>query len=642
MSGRIPRPGPRAVPDPDPATDPVSAARGPGTRVWLWIAAVLFVWIFVLRVLVPGTEHPIALLYAIPVLIVAIERGVRAGIAAALLAVGLAAIWDFGISPEPPHAFEEYVVRAVVVLVLAASVGALANRLRASIETQARFWELSTDLLATTDNRGRFTHLSPSWTRELGWTPEELTSRPFIEFVHPDDRPATLAEFVRVIEEGKGSDFENRYMRSDGEYRRLQWRAKTEPTTGVIYAAARDITERGEIQRRLEEAVAEANAANEAKSEFLSRMSHELRTPLNAILGFTQLLEIAELEPSDREAVTHIREGGDHLLRLVNELLEISVIETGHIRVQLAPVPLDEITSEVLALIEPLASDAGVRLSGGCEQEIAGAAVLADRQRLTQVLINLVTNAVKYNRAGGSVSLTCEPAGAGRACFVIADDGPGMDAEQIRAVFVPFERLGAEGGRVEGTGLGLPLAKRLVDVMGGTLEPESEPGRGTTMRVGLPLASGDRPASRPTQIPTLPILDEGRADRRTVVYVEDDDASTELVQRALEWGGGVRLVSAVSGERGLELIREHRPDLVLLDLDLPDISGGELLGRIKADPTLARIPVIVVSAATTEGQAQRLLAAGAAAYLTKPVEVARLLELTFDIASGRERELGPL
>ncbi len=458
---------------------PVGAPRS--DFPWLLLAAVLFAAIFILRLLVPGTEHPIALLYAIPVLIVAIERGAVAGVAAAGTAVLLAAIWDFELSPEGPHAFEEYAIRAAVVIVLGASVGMLANRLRVSIEAQTRFWDLSTDLLATADMSGHLTHVSPSWTRQLGWSAEELAARPFAEFVHPDDREATFAEFVRVLETGEGSDFENRYVCRDGSYRTLQWRAKFEPVTGQIYAAARDITERGENRRRLEAAVRTATEANEAKSEFLSRMSHELRTPLNSILGFTQLLELSDLAPEDREAVMHIHEGGNHLLRLVNEVLEISVIETGHMKISLEPVLAAAVLEEALALIEPLAAEAEVELSGTAEP---GLVVLADRQRLTQVLINLINNGVKYNRPGGTVTVTCELTGPARAQFVVSDDGPGMDAKQISAVFTPFERLGAERGRVEGTGLGLPLAKRLVELMGGTLEPSSEPGRGTTMRVG--------------------------------------------------------------------------------------------------------------------------------------------------------------
>ncbi len=614
---------------------PVGAPRS--DFPWLLLAAVLFVAVFILRLLVPGTEHPIALLYAIPVLIVAIERGAVAGVAAAGTAIVLAAIWDFALSSEGPHAFEEYAIRAAVVIVLGASVGMLANRLRVSIEAQTRFWDLSTDLLATADMSGHLTHVSPSWTRQLGWSAQELAARPFAEFVHPDDREATFAEFVRILETGEGSDFENRYVCRDGGYRTLQWRAKFEPVTGQIYAAARDITERGENRRRLEAAVRTATEANEAKSEFLSRMSHELRTPLNSILGFTQLLELSDLAPEDREAVMHIHEGGNHLLRLVNEVLEISVIETGHMKITLEPVAAGPLIDEVLTLIEPLAAEVEVELNNSCEP---GLAVLADRQRLMQVLINLINNGVKYNRPGGTVTVSCESAGPARAQFVITDDGPGMDAEQISAVFTPFERLGAERGRIEGTGLGLPLAKRLVELMGGTLEPSSEPGRGTTMRVGLAVATGAAGEAGTGAPPPVPISTarQPRKRPRTIVNIEDDDASAELIERALEYGDSVRMISAVSGARGLELVREHRPDLVLLDLDLPDLGGTEVLSLLKQDPRTAAIPVIVVSAAATERQAERLLAAGAAAYLSKPVEIPRLLELASEVGAERKWE----
>ena len=624
----------RAPISPDQAADFAAGTARRPRRVGLVVAGLVFLAIFLLRLLISSPEQPIALLYAIPVLIVAIELGTLGGVGAAVFAVVLAAIWDLGIS-DAPHDFGEYAIRGALALVLGFSFGLLATQLRASIEAQARFWELSSDLLATADATGHFRRVSPSWTRELGWSAEELTSRPFFDFVHPDDREYTRDVLTQVIETGEGSDIVNRYRCRDGDYRTVQWSAKAEPDTGLVYAAARDISERVEIEQQLQDAVKRANTASEAKSEFLSRMSHELRTPLNAILGFTQLLEFSELEARDREAVKHIGEGGKHLLRLVNELLEISVIETGRITVTLEPVVADDILEEILALIEPLAAEARIDLRR--EPSAPGICVRADRQRLTQVLINLITNAVKYNRPGGTVSVACEVASPGQARFVIADDGPGMDEAQIRAVFTPFERLGAERSQIEGTGLGLPLAKRLTELMGGTLDPESRPGLGTTMRVGLAVADGPSvPAPYVpggTRAPGGPTPDRPR----TVVYVEDDDASTELVERAFERAGGTRFLSTPSGGHGLRLVREEPPDVVLLDLDLPDVGGAEILRRLKEDPRTAPIPVIVISADTREEQAERLLAAGASAYLTKPVEINRLMELALVDPAGAER-----
>jgi len=609
-------------------------------RFGLVLAGVLFIAIFILRIIVSNPDHPIALLYAIPVLIVAIELGMLGGVGAALLAVVLAGIWDLGISTAPDHKVEEYVIRGALALMLGSAFGALADHLRANIESQARFWELSSDLLATASTSGWFRRVSPSWTRDLGWSPEELTSRPFVEFVHPDDRALTIQALQDVIETGEGSNIVNRYQRRDGAYRTVQWSAQREPGTDLIYAAARDITDRVEIEQRLQRAVERANQASEAKSEFLSRMSHELRTPLNAILGFTQLLEFSELDARDSEAVKHISEGGKHLLKLVNELLEISVIERGRITVSLESVAASRVLTEVLALIEPLAAEAGVKLIR--ERSPLAISVFADRQRLTQVLINLVTNAVKYNEPGGTVTVGCEVASAGQARFVIADDGPGMDEAQIAAVFTPFERLGAERSQIEGTGLGLPLAKRLVELMGGTLDPESHPGKGTTMRVVLGIANTARHAGANAD---ARVAGNGNgAPRRplTVVYVEDDDASTELVERAFEREGDTRFLSTPSGGHGLRLVREEPPDVVLLDLDLPDLSGAEILRRLKEDPRTARIPVIVISADTREEQAERLLAAGARAYLTKPVEIAKLMELARADQADAEQGAKPL
>ncbi len=365
---------------------------------------------------------------------------------------------------------------------------------------------------------------------------------------------------------------------------------------------------------------AQAEQANRAKSEFLSRMSHELRTPMNAIVGFGQLLELEELPERQHESVEQILKAGRHLLELINEVLDISRIESGTMSMSLEPVHLGSLLADTLSLLRPLAEKADVRLLA--DPAAADVYVHADRHRLKQVLVNLVSNAVKYNRPGGEVSVTQE-ASRDQVELVIADTGCGISPEGLERLFSPFDRLGAERTDVEGTGLGLALSMHLMEAMGGSIRAESKLDQGTTMRLELRSARADVPEGE--VVASAPGRTNG-AIRGTVAYLEDNPSNLTLVERTLERLPGVKMISATQGGLGLELIREHRPDLVLLDLHLPGLSGAEVLEQLKADPATARIPVVVVSADATEEQIERLKQLGADAYLTKPVDVRQLLE----------------
>lgn len=386
---------------------------------------------------------------------------------------------------------------------------------------------------------------------------------------------------------------------------------------------------------KLREAQESAEAANRSKSEFLSRMSHELRTPLNAVLGFGQLLKSDDLTPDQHDAVNHIDKGGRHLLELINEVLDITRIETGTIALSPEAVNVGELLDDAIDLVRPLAQRAGIHMAVGqaaCREHY----VLADRQRARQVLLNLLSNAIKYNRQRGTVAVSCELADDGRIRMSVADTGPGLTADQQERLFTPFERLGAEQSGVEGSGIGLALSLRLAEAMGGTIGVESTPGHGS--RFWFEAAAVEGPVERYERLngATPPVAVVAPVTTTSaVLYIEDNLSNLTLVERVLAQRPGVEVVAAMQGRLGLELARQHDPALVLLDLHLPDIGGDEVLERLRDDPVTASIPVVIVSADATPGQVERLLAGGAAGYLTKPIEVADLLAVVDDALARR-------
>ncbi len=397
-----------------------------------------------------------------------------------------------------------------------------------------------------------------------------------------------------------------------------------------------------------ERAMQEANAANLAKSEFLSRMSHELRTPMNAILGYSQILEMRDYVPDIQEEVEAILKAGRHLLDLINEVLDISRIEAGHLSLSLEPVPVGSTTRIALDLVRPLSTMRGIELVNEDSTSDAERYVFADQQRIKQVLVNLLSNAIKYNRERGQIFVsTMIVAGesvkyghygdiecSGKMRFSVRDTGPGIDPNDFFKIFLPFERLGAERTGVEGTGIGLSLCKRLVEAMNGEIGVESERGVGSTFWVELPLVStalvstalGIGPAvEEPTPLPDAALGQEGQdapEDSLTILYIEDNSSNFAVVEHALALQRrAINLLAAEQGSVGLDLARSHQPDLILLDLHLPDIMGDVVLQRLQAEPSTRAIPVIILSADATPRQIDRLLAAGAAAYLTKPLDL---------------------
>ena len=513
----------------------------------------------------------------------------------------------------------------------------ITERNRAEAERD-QFFSLSLDLVAVAGFDGYFRQLNPVWEATLGWTLNELKARPYMEFVHPDDRKTTVAEAAALATGSTTASFENRYLCKDGSYRWLLWSAAASMEQHLIYAVARDVTERRRAEDELhaakeeaELAKEEAERANQAKSEFLSRMSHELRTPLNAVLGYGQLLEMDHLDEDQRESVHQILKGGTLLLDLINEVLDIARIESGRMALSLEPIEVQDAIKEALDLIRPLATERGVSITveGTSERPQF---VLADRQRLKQILLNLLSNAVKFSRPGGAVVLRCRDVGEG-VRIEVADQGAGISASHLDRLFTPFERLKADAAGVTGTGLGLALSKRLAEVMGGTIEVKSKEGVGSTFSIQLPKASVARFDKEAMTVEWAETTQQN--EETTMLQIEDNPSNIRLVERILSGRPNSRLITAMQGSLGLELARQHSPDLILLDLNLPDVTGYDVLRDLRTDPRLADIPVVVISADATKGQMDRVLAAGAHSYLTKPLDVQRFMEVVNQALNSR-------
>jgi len=348
-------------------------------------------------------------------------------------------------------------------------------------------------------------------------------------------------------------------------------------------------------------------------------MSHELRTPLNAILGFSQLLEFAELGEDEQDNVGQIRRAGAHLLSLINDAMDISRIESGNLSMSLEPIRVRDVVTTSLDLVRTTAADQRITLA--IAEDDTATFVRADQQRLTQVLVNLLSNAIKYNRPAGRVDVGWRRDGDGRVRIEVADTGIGIAADRLADVFTPFERLGAETTDVDGTGIGLTLTKSMVTAMGGRLAVDSAVGSGSTFSVDLPHAEAPMPvAENDAEAGTEP-------ESETVVYVEDNPSNLTLMRRIFSRRPGIRLVTVTNGADAVETVERLRPCLVLLDLHLPGSDGGEILAAVRAhaDPAVAATPVIMVTADLTPGTERRLLAAGASAFLPKPVDIASLL-----------------
>ncbi len=387
-----------------------------------------------------------------------------------------------------------------------------------------------------------------------------------------------------------------------------------------------DISVRKRVEAELNDAIAAAEKANLAKSNFLAGMSHELRTPLNAILGFAQLLESGAPNPtpSQKRNIDQILKAGWYLLELINEILDLALIESGKLTLSAEPVSLPEVMFECRALIESQAQTRRVSLT--FPKFGIAYFVKADRTRMKQILINLLFNAIKYNKPGGAVAVEVKPVGKYSIRISVSDTGTGLAPSQLTQLFQPFNRLGQEAGAEQGTGIGLVMTKRLVEMMGGTIGVESAVGVGSEFWVELGLANA----------PQIPVheLEQAELPRgevpdgtpiKTILYVEDNPANLELVEQLVARRRDLRLMSAADGNVGLEYARAYLPELILMDINLPGISGIEAMKALRADPTTAHIPIIALSANAVPRDIEKAIEAGFSGYLTKPINVARFM-----------------
>ncbi|HTB10372.1 MAG TPA: PAS domain S-box protein [Bryobacteraceae bacterium] len=496
--------------------------------------------------------------------------------------------------------------------------------------------ESNIDALMTTDPRGIITDVNQQMEALTGCTRDELIGAPFKNYFTDPDRAE--AGIRQVLNGGKVTDYELTACARDGKETVVSYNATTfhdrDRKLQGVFAAARDVTERKRFERALQEnnielerAKAAAEKANLAKSDFLSSMSHELRSPLNAILGFAQLINSDSPPPtaSQTASIDQILHAGWYLLELINEILDLAQIESGKMALSREPTSLAEVMLECQAMIEPQAQQRGIKMI--FPRSGVANFVDADRTRLKQVLINLLSNAIKYNKPNGTVVVECAMSSPERMRISVRDTGAGLPPDMLLQLFQPFNRLGQERSREEGTGIGLVMSKRLVELMGGEIGVESAVGLGSVFWFELDsTVEPQLEADMEQPMVTAPVDRSSLRPLRSLLYVEDNPANLKLIEQLIARRTDLRLLSARDGILGIELARAHQPDVILMDINLPGISGIEALKILRGDPATAHIPVVALSANAMPRDVEKGLQAGFFRYLTKPIKVDEFMD----------------
>jgi len=513
------------------------------------------------------------------------------------------------------------------------------KQVESELMIQSTALNAAANAIVITHRDGHIEWVNPAFTKLTGYTFEEVKGEKTRILKSGKHDAAFYKNLWNTILAGEVWQDEIINKRKDGsEYTEEMTITPVKAQNGEIIhfiAIKLDITERKIIEEELSKAKAEAEQANLAKSEFLSRMSHELRTPMNSILGFAQLMDMGELNPAHKKGVGHILRSGKHLLNLINEVLDLSRIEAGQLSISVEPVRLNPIISETMDIVQPLAASHDIKLQPESTAE-CDLFVKADRQKLRQVLLNLISNAVKYNREGGTVKLVCEPGSQKRTVRIrVIDTGPGISPEGIHKLFNAFERIGAEVTEIEGTGLGLTVAKKLIEAMDGTIGVESKPGVGSEFWIELPQSEGQVENYERRDDQTNPEQKIHEVSGR-ILYIEDNQSNIELMEQIIsEYRPSIRLITEMYGKNAVKNAIDYAPDMILLDLNLPDIQGDEVLNLLQQNEKTKSIPVIVLSANAMSGQIEKLMKAGAENYLTKPIDVVEFLKVIDETIGGK-------
>ena len=529
----------------------------------------------------------------------------------------------------------------LVLLLLAGRIFAhnVAERRRIEAERE-RFFTLSLDLLCIADTSGYFKRLNPAFSETLGWTREELLSRPLIERVHADDREVTLAQLARLAD-GDRVDFENRYQCKDGSWRWLRWKARPFPAENLIYAIARDVTGQKQRDAELAEASEAAEAANQAKSTFLATMSHEIRTPLIGVLGMLEVLARSRLDGEQRRQLNIVHQSAQTLLQIIGDILDFSKIEAGKLEIEPVTVSLRRLLSRVVGNFSAAAESKGLRLVMDYDDAVA-AAYVVDPTRLAQILGNWISNAIKFTERGGvTVRLRLEQSDAAGDTLVmsVADTGIGIPQDKLDKLFQPFVQADVSTTRrFGGTGLGLAITRKLADLIGGTVAVESAPQSGTTISLRITLPRGrpediqgdptERLAVTPVWTRPLPSLEEAQRKGSLVLLAEDHPVNRHVLTLQLNLAG-FQVECAEDGPLALEKFKSGRYSLVLSDLHMPGLDGHQLTAAIRAHERATgarRTPIIALTANVRSGEVERCLAADMDDYLAKPVTIDQLTQ----------------